>query len=72
MFRSLLPLLPERALELPWWMGEVERVDLELASHYWYLDNSRAKEELGWRPRDPQETLRDTVEDLMRRQGTVG
>lgn len=68
MVRSMLPLLPNRALELPWWMGgELERVDLEMASHYWYLDNTRAKEELGWKPRDPQETLRDTVEDLMQR-----
>lgn len=42
----------------------VDRVELEMAAHYWYLDARRAQTELGWRPRDPNETLLDTVEDL--------
>lgn len=66
MVRSMLPFLPNRSYDLPWWLGgELERVDLEMASHFWYLDNTRAKEELGWAPRDPNETLRDTIADLM-------
>ena len=42
----------------------VDRVELEMASHHWYLDHRRAVTELGWSPRDPNETLLDTVEDL--------
>ena len=42
----------------------VDRVELEIAGHTWYLDNRRARAELGWEPRDPGETLADTVEDL--------
>jgi dihydroflavonol-4-reductase len=45
----------------------VDRVELEMASHYWYLDSRRAQTELGWAPRDPSETLLDTVEDLRSR-----
>lgn len=64
--RSLLPLLPNRSLDLPWWMGgDLERTELEMSAHYWYLDATRAREELGWVPRDPNETLRDTVADLL-------
>ena len=47
----------------------VDRVELEMASHHWYLDNRRAVAELGWSPRDPNDTLLDTVEDL---RGTAG
>ena len=42
----------------------VDRVELEMASHHWYLDNRRAVTELGWAPREPNDTLLDTVEDL--------
>jgi hypothetical protein len=31
---------------------------------YWYLDASRAERELGFAPRDPMDTLVDTVEEL--------
>jgi dihydroflavonol-4-reductase len=33
----------------------------EMASHFWYADASRAAAELGFRPRRPEETVRDTV-----------
>jgi dihydroflavonol-4-reductase len=42
----------------------VDRVELEMASRYWYLDAGRARAELGWAARDPGETLLETVEDL--------
>jgi dihydroflavonol-4-reductase len=35
-----------------------------MAQFYWYLDATRAETELGWRARDPIETLHDTVRDL--------
>lgn len=42
----------------------VDPVSLDMAHHTWYLDASRAERELGWTPRDPTETLADTVADL--------
>jgi dihydroflavonol-4-reductase len=35
--------------------------EVEQAEHFWYLDATKAREELGFEPRDPQETLNDTV-----------
>lgn len=43
----------------PW-----ERISVEMARHFWYCDASRARLELGFAPRDPAETLDDTVRDL--------
>jgi dihydroflavonol-4-reductase len=40
---------------------------VEMAEHTWYVDASKAEEKLGWRCRDPQETLADTVGDVQRR-----
>lgn len=37
---------------------------VEMAQYFWYVDASKAEGELGWKARDPSETLRDTVEDL--------
>lgn len=45
----------------------ISEVSLQMAQYYWYCDASKAERELGWRPRDPGETLRDTVEDLVAR-----
>lgn len=42
----------------------VDPVSLDMAHFYWYLDASLAENELGWTPRDPVETLADTVKDL--------
>ncbi|MFN2564109.1 MAG: hypothetical protein ABR499_03765, partial [Gemmatimonadaceae bacterium] len=39
----------------------VEPVEVEMASHFWYVDASKARRELGFSPRDPAETLHDTV-----------
>jgi dihydroflavonol-4-reductase len=43
---------------------ELDPVSLDMARYFWYLDASRAEAELNWRPRDPLETLADTVEDI--------
>ena len=45
----------------------VDEADVEMGLHYWYADSSLAERELGWRARDPGETLRDTVNDLIER-----
>ena len=37
---------------------------LEMAEHFWYVDWSKATRELGFTPRRPEATLRDTVADL--------
>lgn len=35
--------------------------EVEQAEHFWYFDWSKAEEGLGFAPRDPQETLNDTI-----------
>ena len=35
--------------------------EVEQAEFFWYFDSSKAEEELGFLPRDPQETLNDTI-----------
>jgi dihydroflavonol-4-reductase len=40
--------------------------EVEQAEYFWYFDSSKAKEELGFDPREPQETLNDTVTYLRR------
>ncbi len=42
----------------------LDRVSVEMSQHFWYCDSSRATRELGFDPRDPAETLDDTVRDL--------
>lgn len=41
--------------------------DLELASHHWFCDWTRATQVLGFHPRDPVVTVQDTVADLLDR-----
>ncbi len=56
--------------ELYRWRGKeppIERISVEMAEHYWWIDSSKAETELGFAPRDPQLTLVDTVRYL--RQG---
>lgn len=42
----------------------VEAKEVEQAEYFWYFDSSKAEEELGFAPRDPQETLNDTIDYL--------
>ena len=39
----------------------VEPKEVEQAEYFWYFDSAKAAEELDLNPRDPQETLNDTV-----------
>ncbi len=45
----------------------VDSVSVEMAQYFWYCKSDKAERELGWSARDPGETLRDTVEDLLSR-----
>lgn len=45
----------------------MDPVSTEMATYYWYVDSSKARNELGWAPRDPLDTLADTVADLRQR-----
>lgn len=45
----------------------VDPVSVDIGSHHWACDASLAKKELGFSPRDPQETIGDTVRDLEQR-----
>jgi len=45
-------------------MGGLEKQTFEMGCHYWYVDTTRARRDLGWAPRDLVITLRDTVEEL--------
>lgn len=45
----------------------VDSASVDMAQHYWYVDARKAMTELGFSPRDPADTLRDTVEDLVLR-----
>jgi len=46
----------------------IERLEVELSSYFWYASAAKAERELGFSARDPGETLRDTVRDLVLRQ----
>jgi dihydroflavonol-4-reductase len=39
----------------------VEPTEIEMADYFWYVDSTKAHADLGFEPRDPQETLLDTV-----------
>jgi dihydroflavonol-4-reductase len=42
----------------------IQPKEVEQAEYFWYLDSTKAEEELGFSPRDPQETLQDTIRYL--------
>jgi dihydroflavonol-4-reductase len=39
----------------------IEPGEVDQAEHFWYFDWTKAADELGFSPRDPQETLQDTI-----------
>jgi dihydroflavonol-4-reductase len=49
----------------------VGEISVEMAQYFWYASPRKAEEELGWTARDPGETLRDTVHDLLDRGAAV-
>jgi len=49
------------------WLKEKDPVWAEMGNVYWSIDASRAKRELGFQPRPPEETLRATIDWLRSR-----
>lgn len=47
--------------------GDMDPVSVEMGQVFWYADSARARDELGFAPRDPGDTLADTVADLLGR-----
>ncbi|MBN2197421.1 MAG: NAD-dependent epimerase/dehydratase family protein [Polyangiaceae bacterium] len=56
-----------RAIKAIGGKSPVEEADVDMGQHFWYASSAKAERELGWRARDPSETLRDTVNDLIER-----
>lgn len=63
----LLSFVPERIRERLPGADQLDARELEMASHFWYADSSKARRELSWAPRDPGQTLDETVRDLRSR-----
>ena len=57
--RKLLPLVGARF--------EMDDTTIEMSAYFWYCNSGKAAAELGFRTRDPLQTLQETVEDLRRR-----
>ena len=58
--RRVMPLLGRKF--------DIDDASIEMAGLFWYCDWSKATRELGFTPRDPMETIRDTVNDIRSRQ----
>ena len=54
--RVIYPLLGKKV--------ELDDASVKMSSCYWYCDSTKARNELGFQTRDPEETLRETVEDV--------
>ncbi len=49
---------------------KLDDASIQMSACFWYCDSTKAKNELGFRTRDPLETLKDTVEDVLQRLGS--
>ena len=47
--------------------SRIDPVAAEMAQFFWYLDSTKARSQLGFRARDPNVTLHDTIDDLRAR-----
>ncbi len=45
----------------------VDAASVEIAEHWFWVDSRKAEQHLGFRARDPQQTLLDTVTDILQR-----
>ncbi|MEP6923464.1 MAG: NAD-dependent epimerase/dehydratase family protein [Pyrinomonadaceae bacterium] len=52
------------------WTAPFEPKEIEMAQHFWYFDSAKAESELNFAPRDPAETLQETISYL--RQNFLG
>ncbi len=46
---------------------QLDDASIRMSALFWYCNTRKAREELGFTPRDPEETLRATIEDLRSR-----
>eukprot|EP00002_Diphylleia_rotans_P000016 TRINITY_DN10009_c0_g1_i1.p1 TRINITY_DN10009_c0_g1~~TRINITY_DN10009_c0_g1_i1.p1 ORF type:complete len:339 (-),score=74.39 TRINITY_DN10009_c0_g1_i1:106-1122(-) len=53
------------------WDPSLDPVLVEMSQHYWYLDNSAAKTDLGFNPRDPKVTIEETVSWIRENEATL-
>lgn len=56
-----------KAVEAIGGRAPVDEVSVEMAQYFWYCTAEKAERELGFVARDPGETIRDTIEDLVKR-----
>jgi dihydroflavonol-4-reductase len=56
-----------KAVEAIGGRAPVDPVSVEMAQYFWYCSAEKAERELGFVARDPGETLRDTIDDLVKR-----
>jgi dihydroflavonol-4-reductase len=56
-----------KAVEAIGGRAPIDEVSVEMAQYFWYCSAEKAERELGFAPRDPGETIRDTIDDLMKR-----
>jgi dihydroflavonol-4-reductase len=56
-----------KAVEAIGGRAPVDAVSVEMSQYFWYCSSEKAERELGFTARDPGETLRDTIEDLVQR-----
>ncbi len=54
--RAVYPLLGKKV--------ELDDASVKMSACYWYCDSTKARTELGFVTRDPEETLKETVEDV--------
>lgn len=45
----------------------IDPVSVDMGTHHWACSSAKAERELGFKARDPQNTIRDTVDDLAKR-----
>lgn len=48
--------------------ASVDPVSVDMSGYYWYINSENAETKLGWIPREPRLTLRDTIKDIRHRQ----
>jgi dihydroflavonol-4-reductase len=56
-----------KAVEAIGGRAPIDEVSVEMAQYFWYCSSEKAERELGFVPRDPGETIRDTIDDLVKR-----
>jgi dihydroflavonol-4-reductase len=60
-----------KAVEAIGGRAPVDEVSVEMAQYFWYCSAEKAERELGFVARDPGETIRDTVDDLVKRKAVA-